>query len=170
MLPVYIVDDEETVITECIEDLALAYPGRKVVGIRHLGQAAVELMKLDEPFVLVLDHDFGSLTTETLRHGSDLALLLRRRHPWGLLLPIYYRSGRFNDRGWHNLPRENGPFIPSAFVTKGDVPVTESVAELDRLFAQARDAWLRQSEILANFFDYNDFEEYDIAETDGSDS
>ena len=81
-MKIAIVDDE----VDVADDLAglLQDHGWAVEVYYTLDAAEVGLSGRDDPFVVVLDHNFESSD----RVGYDLCRTLRSSHPYGLVLPV----------------------------------------------------------------------------------
>ncbi|KRF37413.1 hypothetical protein ASG94_08810 [Nocardioides sp. Soil805] len=158
-LPVVVVDDDPDVLRDDVAYLGFDYPGREVVTYQQLTSAVPALIRREEPFVLILDHDFPPEGGTTRLEGHVLATRLRERHPWGMLLPICYRSGRFSATAWTELTATEGSFAPTMYVDKASMGVVGCVEMLDSAFARTRQAWLRQAELLLEYSDYDDLED-----------
>lgn len=112
---VVIVDDERGFVGD-VETLvkALGYETRTYYTVADARQG---LMELEDLFVLLLDHDFG-LNQGKSEAGYELCAYLRTAHPFGMLLPVVYLTGRETEGGFLQQLQAKCGLGPSMFVTK----------------------------------------------------
>ena len=105
-----------------------------------LAAARQHLTGVEEPLLIFLDHDFGQAGEEG-QEGYDLCKWLRENHPFGLLLPIVYLTGR--EPSEHFLLREREePYVhPSAYIGKEEL--ARDAALLPRLLQRYQDQFER---------------------------
>lgn len=165
-LPIVFVDDQQDYVDKAVRQCRLLLPDREAYGFYSVAAAKAELMRFEGPFMLILDHDFPPERGEEKGDGWALSSLLRARHPWGLLLPICYLSGRFDDKQWRELTEEEGSFAPTMYMPKqGDwLGVIE---KLDESFARSRRAWLAQAELILDYEDGVDLDDVEADEDAG---
>jgi len=109
------VDDEKS-IADSLKDLAES-EGYDVEVYHTLKDVRAGLQDVEKPMVIILDHDFSEVG-ERDQVGYDLCQWLRENHPFGLLLPIIYLTGRETEERYLQQQR-NAPFVhPNAFVSK----------------------------------------------------
>jgi len=142
MLPVVIVDDEIDSINATANSIRNRWANRDIATYLDLDEAGEALIERKEPFILLLDHDFKGRSDDF--KGEMLARVLRRRHPWGLILPICYLSGRFDDKEWRDLTEENAHLAPTSYVRKGTRNIADLVEHLEMLFLAAQASWQEQ--------------------------
>jgi len=109
-------------------------------------EALAGLLELDEPFVLVLDHNFENDEWP----GYRLANELREKHTYGLLLPILYLSGYMTGFEFVELLQSKLAYAPTAFLSKADggrlLPTVRRITEsFDRLEEVAREQAMAQA-------------------------
>lgn len=113
-MKVIVVDDDRNFARDLSE--SLRSEGHDSLVFHSVGEARAGLAAVEEPFLVLLDHDFGSAEP-----GYELCRWLRENHPFGLLLPIVYLTGR--ESAVHFLEHQaDSPFVhPSAFVAKNQL-------------------------------------------------
>lgn len=146
-MKVIIIDDEVSLTDKLSKSLTRRE--FEVIVFNSLREAYDGLEIIEEPMVVILDHDFGSVGEQDQK-GYDLCEWLREKHPFGLLLPIIYLTGRENTERFLTQQRKK-PFVhPTAYISKEQLAI-----ELDLLpniinnyqdqFSRIRDLFENQS-------------------------
>lgn len=109
-------------------------------------EALAQLLEVDEPFVLVLDHNFDDDDWPGYRVANEL----RERHSYGLLLPILYMSGFMTGYQFLDLLKSKLAYAPTAFLSKSDaaelLPTVRRITDaFDRLEEVARTQAMAQA-------------------------
>lgn len=142
-MKVVIVDDDQGVTDDVAEMLRTR--GFEVDTYYALGDATGPLTRSTEPFVLILDHDFG----DSEGVGYDLCRAVRREHPYGLILPIIYRSGKESIDQYVEHDQEELVLSPTAFLSKTESLATTRlpaiIEECARSFEESLDLLSAQS-------------------------
>lgn len=120
-LPIYIVDDDAAEMTSYLRTLRRVMPGSSIDLISTLEEAEEVLLGQQEPFLLVMDQNFGNSPVDGARKGTDLVALLRRQHVWGGVLPVLLLTGNFDDEKNTRLGQQLGWRTPTTWVHKSTV-------------------------------------------------
>ncbi|OQY29867.1 MAG: hypothetical protein B6244_02605 [Candidatus Cloacimonetes bacterium 4572_55] len=107
-----IIVDDEVDFGESLQDM-IESEGYEVDFYCSIHSAQEALSSLEEPIVVISDHDFGGIEV-----GYDFCKWLREKHPFGLLLPIIYLTGRGSDKDYLNQQQESPFNHPNAFISK----------------------------------------------------
>jgi CheY-like chemotaxis protein len=133
-LPVVVVDDKHDQLSGAVD--LLEAEDWTVTTFDDIDEAARVLVEWTDPFVMVLDHDFDRPDGRT---GLDLTELLRSAHPWGLILPICYWSGRIGGAEFLAVQRDRQLLSPSSYTYKaGDESLVDVVERAEQTFQQHR--------------------------------
>lgn len=142
---VVIVDDEADLARSMAE--LLGAHGYRAEALTSLENALEVLPARQEPFVLLLDHNF-----EGSNHvGYELCERLRTEHPMGLILPVLYWSAVEDVAGYSQRVRTDLAFSPTAFVdkTRGNAELLEvvraAVANLNEVLELFMDQAVQQA-------------------------
>lgn len=114
---IVVVDDETPFAQDLAE--ALKQLGHAPEEYATLAEARRNLAEVEEPLVVLLDHDFGKGGEED-EEGYGLCKWLRENHPFGLLLPIIYLTGREPPDRFLAYERDDPFTHPSAHINKMD--------------------------------------------------
>ncbi len=146
-MKVIVVDDEASV-ADGLKDL-IESEGYDVEVYHTLKDVREGLSGIEEPMVVILDHDFSDVG-ERDQVGYDLCQWLRENHPFGLLLPIIYLTGRETAERYLQQQR-NAPFVhPNAYVSKDQLAseqdlLSNLLKRYEKEFAQIRELFEKQS-------------------------
>ncbi len=167
-MKVVVIDDEES-LTERLRR-SLTRKEHEVEVFYSLKDAREGLEGTEEPMVVLLDHDFGG-AGEQDQKGYDLCGWLRETHPFGLLLPIIYLTGReLPDRFLQQQRRD--PFVhPTAYLSKDQLASEQDLLpnllkRYEGQFERIRELFEKQSaqQALIAFRDMEpeDFDTYEV--------
>ncbi|GEM_PF-2166764 len=141
-MKVIIIDDEAS-FADSLKDL-VQVEGYEAEVYHTLKQAREGLEGADEPMVVLLDHDFRDVG-EKDQVGYDFCGWLRENHPFGLLLPIIYLTGRETTEHFLKQQRDN-PFVhPSAYISKDQLASDQEL--LPNLLKQYQEQFERIREL-----------------------
>jgi CheY-like chemotaxis protein len=113
-MKVIVIDDDKTWVREIAD--TLRSEGYEPLIFHSVEEARRGLADLEEPVPVLLDHDFGPG-----EQGYELCRWLRENHPFGLLLPIIYLTGRETPDRFLYQQSENPFTHPTVYVSKGQL-------------------------------------------------
>jgi len=146
-MKVIIVDDDAGV-AESLKDLVES-EGYDAAVYHSLKDVREGLKGTEEPMVVVLDHDFSEVGEQN-QVGYDLCQWLRENHPFGLLLPIIYLTGRETAERYLQQQRY-APFVhPNAYISKDQLASEQNLLpsllkRYEKEFVQIRELFEKQS-------------------------
>jgi len=141
-MKVIIIDDEAS-LADSLKDLVLV-EGYEAEVYHTLKSAREGLEKIEEPMIVILDHDFRD-AGERDQVGYDLCKWLRENHPYGLLLPIIYLSGHETVDGFLQQALKEPFAHPTVFISKEQLAMDqELLPNLLKKFEHARELFEKQ--------------------------
>jgi len=127
-----------------------ATTGHPVITADSYGAALREIDRMNVPVVAVIDHNLDDPKADNV--GYAVCRYLRTRHPFGLLLPIIYNSGKQSDQEYLEAIRDANGLGPSMFVAKGTALSDHLMDKLLEVIDQFEELWataLKQAGALA---------------------
>ncbi len=143
-----IIVDDEVGFAESLKDLVES-EGYEADAYYTLKDMREQLEGNEEPLVVILDHDFSEIGEQN-QVGYDLCQWLRETHPFGLLLPIIYLTGRETPERYLQQQRLS-PFVhPNAYISKeqlaSEMDLLPSLLEqYEKGFTQIQEIFEKQS-------------------------
>lgn len=109
-----------------------------VVGFASVEEAKIGLVGIDDPFIVLLDHDLGAGKED----GYVLCDWLRSGHPLGHVLPIVYLTGRLPPDQYVANQLERPFSGPTVYIAKtnAESQLQEMLPRFERQFQEVRKA------------------------------